>query len=91
MAWVQASRGRQRCFILRIVKVTLVTCKGDGYLQLAPLLSEAQAFGLEARILASKLHPDPAHRILRPLEEFLAKGAPFVRMPEFVFRVALYH
>ena len=60
------SRGRQRCFSLRVIKVTLVMCKGDGYLQLAPLLSEAQAFGLKERNLASKLHTDPAHRIRHP-------------------------
>ena len=68
-----------------------MTCKGDGYLQLAPLLSEAWALGLEARILSSKLLPFSAHRICRPLEELLTKGGAFASAPQYVFYVALYH
>ena len=78
-------------FSLRVVKITLVTREGDGYLQFAPLLSKAQTFGLEARILASKLCPDPAHHICRPLEELLMKGATLPSAPEHVFRVTLCH
>ena len=65
--------------------------KGDGYLQLVPLLSEAQAFSLKAHILASKLRADPAHCIRRPVEELLMKGATLLSAPEHVFRVTLCH
>ena len=74
---------------LRVVKITLVTREGDGYLQFAPLLSKAETFSLEARILASKLCPDLAHRIRRPLKELLTKGVMLPSVPEYVFRVTL--
>ena len=68
-----------------------MTRKGDGYLQIAPLLSKAQALGLEERILASKLCPDTAHCIRRPPEELFVKGASLPDAPEHVIRITLFH
>ena len=55
------------------------------------LLSKAQIFGLEARILVNKLCPDPAHCIRRPPEELFAKGASLPDAPEHVIRITLFH
>ena len=67
-----------------------MTREGDDYLQFAPLLSKAHTFGLEARILASKLCPDPAHRIRRPLEELFTKGTMLPSVPEHIFHITLF-
>ena len=67
-----------------------MTCKGDGYLQLAPLLSKAQAFGLKARVLAGKLRAELAHYISCPLKKLLAKGTALLSMPEHISGVILH-
>ena len=82
-------RGHQRCFSRRVVKLTLVTRKADGHLQLAPLLSRVQAFHLKVCIRASKLRAELAHRIRRLLEKLLADGAAFPRSFEYIVDVFL--
>ena len=82
-------RSCQRHLGLLIVEVTLVARKGNGHLQLAPLLSKAQALGLKARVLAGKLYTELAHCISRPLEKPLAKSAALPSALEHVFRVVL--
>ena len=67
-----------------------MTRKGNGDLQLAPLLGKAHAFSLEARILASKLCSDPVHRVRRPLEELFTKGTTLPSAPEHIFHITLF-
>ena len=59
-------------------------------LQLAPLLSKAQAFSLEARILSSKLCSNPVHYVRRPLEELFTKGTALPSTPEHIFHITLF-
>ena len=82
-------RGRQRRLNLGIFKIALMACKADGYHQLAPFLSKAQAFGLKACILTSKLRAKLAHCISRPLKKLLAKGAALPSVPGHVSGVIL--
>ena len=67
-----------------------MTREGNGNLQLAPLLSKAQAFRLEARILGSKLCSDPVHRVRGPLEELFTKGTTLPSTPEHIFHITLF-
>ena len=67
-----------------------MTRKGNGNLQLAPLLTKAQAFSLEACILGSKIYSDPVHRVRRPLEELFTKGTTLPSAPEHIFHITIF-
>ena len=67
----------------------LTACKGDGALQLAPLYSQAQALGLKARVLISKLLAKQALCVSRPSKESLAKSMTLLGALEHVFHTII--
>ena len=67
-----------------------MTREDNANLQLAPLLSKAQAFSLEARILGSKLCSDLVHRVRRPLEELFTKGTTLPSALEHILHITIF-
>ena len=82
-------RGRQQRLGFLVLEVTLVACKGNNLLQLAPLFSQAQALNLKARVFIIKLFTKLAHRISHPSEKLLAKSTTPPSALEHVFYIVI--
>ena len=69
------TRGCERSFSLRVIKLALVTPEVDSHLQLMPLLRQPKTLSLEARIDVCEFTTKPVHRAHCLLEELVADHA----------------